>query len=312
MTKKERVQKAIEFDYPDTIPIWHFNYNVTEGDILRFELAIEENSKSEWGYTWKKLDDGTMGLPDKAVIPYWDNLKDYKFPDFQIGKRLNGISEFIKSSENHYLLAGIGITGFSVYTFLRGFENSMVDFILESEKTSNLLDRIFSFENALISIAAEQGFDGVHFQDDWGTQNSLIISPELWCKMFMPRYKAQFELAHKNGLHVWFHSCGNITSIIPYFHEIGVDVMNISQPNVVDIVDVGKQLKGKQCFLVPISYQTISITGTHEDIFSEAEHLYAELGTEKGGFIGYVEEYSSVGMSEENYQATIDAFRALK
>jgi hypothetical protein len=35
----------------------------------------------------------------------------------------------------------------------------------------------------------------------------------------------------ERGMHVWFHCCGNIMEIVPEFHEIGVDVMNVSQPN---------------------------------------------------------------------------------
>ena len=50
------------------------------------------------------------------------------------------------------------------------------------------------------------------------------------------------------------------------FHEIGVDVMNISQPNVVEIPRLGQVLKGRQCFMLPISYQTVSISGTPEEI----------------------------------------------
>jgi len=312
MTKKERVLRAIEFDNSDSIPIWHFNYNETDGDILRFEFAIETDGLSEWGYRWVTMDDGTMGQPSGPVIRDWDAITEYNFPKLRKSDRLKGLEEFKKSSVNHYLIAGIGITGFTTYTFLRGFENAMTDFLLEPDRAGNLLDKIFSFENDLITVAAEHGFDGVHFQDDWGTQGSLIISPDLWRNIFKPLYRTQFEHAHEKGLHVWFHSCGNILPIIADFNEIGVDVMNISQPNAVNIHEVGEALRGKQCFMVPVSYQTISISGTREEIFAEAELLFTELGTINGGFIGYVEEYSSIGMSKENYRACIDAFKSLK
>jgi hypothetical protein len=111
---------------------------------------------------------------------------------------------------------------------------------------------------------------------------------------------------------VWFHCCGNILPIVPDFHEIGVDVMNISQPNIVDIPKVGGLLRGKQCFLMPISYQTVSISGTPQEIYKEARRLHQLLGTDEGGFIGYVEEYSCMGMSDENYRACIQAFQSLR
>jgi hypothetical protein len=62
---------------------------------------------------------------------------------------------------------------------------------------------------------------------------------------------------------------------------------------------------------MPISYQTVSISGTVQDIHAEARRLYDELADDRGGFIGYVEEYGCMGMSSENYRACADAFRCL-
>jgi hypothetical protein len=95
------------------------------------------------------------------------------------------------------------------------------------------------------------------------------------------------------------------------FREIRVDVLNISQPNVNDIAEVGRRLRGRQCFMMPISYQTTSISGTVDDIYAEAERLHRLLATLEGGFIGYVEEYGVMGMSERNYRACAEAFRRL-
>ena len=93
---------------------------------------------------------------------------------------------------------------------------------------------------------------------------------------------------------------------------IGADVLNISQPNVVDVATVSRQLRGRQCFMMPISYQTVSIQGTPDEILAEAQRLYDLLATPAGGFIGYVEEYGCMGMSPENYRACGEAFRRLR
>ena len=99
--------------------------------------------------------------------------------------------------------------------------------------------------------------------------------------------------------------------MIPEFFDIGLDVMNIAQPNVVDIDKISNSFRGKQCFLVPISYQTVSISGSPKDIIEEAKRLYAKLGTKCGGFIGYIEEYSIMGMPNRNYKACWEAFKRL-
>jgi hypothetical protein len=63
--------------------------------------------------------------------------------------------------------------------------------------------------------------------------------------------------------------------------------------------------------MMPISYQTVSIQGTPEEIYAEARRLYDHLAVPAGGFIGYVEEYGVMGMSAENYRACGEAFRQL-
>lgn len=196
-------------------------------------------------------------------------------------------------------------------TFLRGFENLLIDLYESPQTVKKLADVVFTFEEEVLSTLPKYGFHGVAFYDDWGTQNGLIISPELWREFFKPRYQHQFEIAHRLGLEVYFHSCGAIHDIIPDLIEIGVDMLNLSQPNLFDLEEIGRLYGGKTCFVCPVSYQTTSISGTPEDIFRDAKNLIKHLGSQQGGFIGYIEDYHSMGMSEENYQACIEAFRTL-
>ena len=96
----------------------------------------------------------------------------------------------------------------------------MIDLVEGSENCKYLLDRIFNFEKELMTLAAEAGFDGFYFGDDWGTQKELMISPKMWKDIFKSRYKDQFDHARKLGLYTIFHSCGNITDIVPELHDI--------------------------------------------------------------------------------------------
>jgi hypothetical protein len=83
------------------------------------------------------------------------------------------------------------------------------------------------------------------------------------------------------------------------------------QPNLFDIAELGRCYRGRVCFVLPVSYQTISISGTREDIFRVVQDYQRHLGGPEGGLIGYIEEYQSIGLSEQNYRACIDAFRSI-
>ncbi len=319
--RKQRVQHAIEFRKPDRVPVVFWNCDQAEGDVMVYHLSLGvpgdgsvnawDWSANEWGYRLETHADGTMGHP---VEPFYHELPDadrIHVPGVREVERMSAVPAFYESCGDRYRLASLDLSGFTVYTLLRGFENAMQDFLLEPDGFAALFDRIIDFECELMRMAARHGFDGIHLADDWGTQSGLMISPGMWRQLFKARYARQFALAHEVGLHVWYHCCGEFLEIMEDFHEIGVDVLNISQPNVNDIAEVGRRLRGRQCFMMPISYQTVSIQGTPEEIHAEAQRLYDLLAVPEGGFIGYVEEYSVMGMSTSNYLACGDAFRGL-
>jgi hypothetical protein len=41
------------------------------------------------------------------------------------------------------------------------------------------------------------------------------------------------------------------------------------------------------------------------------DRLYRRFGCFGGGYIGYIEEYSSIGMSSANFKSIVDAFETL-
>lgn len=322
MTRQERVRCAIEFQRPDRVPVVFWNRDQAEGDVMLYHLALGEPgngsvnawdwSVNEWGYRLEKAGDGTMGHPVDAVYRQLPLANEILIPALREEERMSAAPVFFEMCGDRYRLASFDLSGFTVYTLLRGFENAMQDFLLEPERFAAIMDRIVDFECDLMRMAARHGFHGIHFADDWGTQNGMLISPALWRQLFKPRYARQFAVAHELGLHTWYHCCGEFLAIMEDLGQIGVDVLNISQPNVNDIAEVGRQLRGRQCFMMPISYQTVSITGTPADIHAEAQRLFDHLGTPDGGFIGYVEEYSVMGMSQQNYCACGQAFRQLR
>ncbi len=321
VSRQQLVRQAIQFESPERVPVVFWNRDQQQGDITLYHLALGTPGdgtpnawnwvENEWGYRLESLGDGTMGHPVTARYPEMPKPEAVQVPLLREEERMSEVPRFCEACGDRYRLASLDLSGFTVYTLLRGFEDSMQDFLLDPVGFAGLMDRILAFECELIGLAARYGFHGIHFADDWGTQTGLMISPELWRRLFKPRYARQFAVAHELGLDVWFHCCGKFDQIIQDFHEIGADVINISQPNVVDVAWVGRELKGQQCFMLPISYQTVSIRGTPAQIHSEARRLYELLGTREGGFVGYVEEYGVMGMSAENYRACGEAFRRL-
>ncbi len=73
--------------------MWFWNEDKERSDILSFELFPykADVKKSEWGYVWEDLGDGTIGQPKNPVIPTWDDFDSFSFPVPDTPGRFEGI-----------------------------------------------------------------------------------------------------------------------------------------------------------------------------------------------------------------------------
>jgi hypothetical protein len=316
MNPKEIVYRAIEFRNPPRLPITYCNRDFDSSDTLgtgflpAAGFTPSEPGMTEWGYVWHTLD-GTMGQP--STHPLLDDaaLSTYQPPDPYASGRFADLPAFIAQNRDKFLRFGLGITGFNTATFLRGFDQLLMDLYAAPEIANRVLDYVFNFENGIIRQAVHYDVDAICFGDDWGTQRGLMIAPALWRKLFRPRYAEQFAIAHQAGKKVWFHSCGNVHAIIGDLIEIGVDVLELLQPDIFGVEQLAHEFGGKVCFCCSVDHQRRAVSGTRDEIFAYARLLRDQLGAFNGGFIGYIEDYGSLGMSEQNYQWIRQAFHGL-
>ena len=93
--------------------------------------------------------------------------------------------------------------------------------------------------------------------------------------------------------------------------ETGVDVIELLQPDLFGVDNLARDFGGKVCFCCSVDHQRRAIHGDRDEIFAYARHLRDALGAFNGGFIGYVEDYASLGMTERNYLWIREAFHTL-
>lgn len=306
MTAKEMVRRAIARDDPPRVPVLFFNRDVQLSDIHGLGCAAAAGftparpGVGEWGYAWASLDE-TMGQPTMHPLADGAAFTGYRPPDPTAPGRFDHLEAEIAAHADRFLLFCLGITGFNQATFLRGYEQFLLDLSEESPLATRVLDYVFDFENGLIEQLAPYPLDGVKFADDWGTQQGLMISPAQWRAVFRPRYAEQFARIHAQGKQVWFHSCGNVHAILGDLIDIGVDVLELLQPDIFGIERLAEEFGGRVCFCCSIDHQRLAVNGTRAEIFAYAHRLKTYLGAPHGGFIGYVEDYPSLGMDDEHY-----------
>lgn len=316
MNRKDIVCAAIDRTGPPRTPINYCNRDFEHSDTIGwgFKAAREfippEPGLTEWGYVWHVLDQ-TMGQPGTHPLSEWERINEYVPPDPYAAGRFDGLEDFLGEWRDRFIKFSLGITGFNQASFLRGFETLLMDLYMAPERAATVLDIIFNFENGMIDQALRYPIDAIAFGDDWGTQEGLMIAPEVWRAVFRPRYAEQFARIHQAGKKVWFHSCGKVHAIINDLIEIGVDVIELLQPDIFGVERLAADFGGRVCFCCSVDHQRRAISGTRDEIFAYAKRLRNTLGAFNGGFIAYVEDYASLGMSEQNYQWIREAFHAV-
>ena len=176
-----------------------------------------------------------------------------------------------------------------------------------------LADRIVAFDLAMIRNISSRFpgmINGFEFTDDWGTEEQLMINPDLWREFFKPRYKLLFDACHEAGWHVWMHSCGKVNAIIGELIDIGLNVINLQQPTVLGIEEVGRQYAGKICFLSLCDIQKTLPFKDAAAIEAEAKLLIDCWGTDQGGFIlGDYGDGEAINVPLWKKQVMFDAFQ---
>ena len=128
--------------------------------------------------------------------------------------------------------------------------------------------------------------DGVFVGDDFGTQQGLLISPEMWRKYVKTRYKKLISVIKSYGLKYCHHSCGGIRPIIPDLIEIGIDVLHPIQPLAAGMnnKELSREFGKELTFYGGIDEQRTLPNGSPEDVKREVRERINTLG-KYGGYI---------------------------
>ncbi|MBC8456737.1 MAG: hypothetical protein H8D67_01920 [Deltaproteobacteria bacterium] len=167
-------------------------------------------------------------------------------------------------------------------TYLRGFENFMLDIAEERPELEKLIDIVEGYWFEVVKRWVELGVDVIGFGDDLGLQNALPISPAAWRRYIKPSYQRIFSYCRSNGVHVSLHSDGYIVDIIPDLIECGVSILN-PQDFVNGLDNLARLAKGKVFIHLDIDRQKIAAFGEPENIDAHILNCFRTLGSPNGG-----------------------------
>jgi len=326
MTSKERVLTAISRQAPDRIPV-DFSANrgtlqrlvsefgasdyadlLTKLNVDMVDLrgvvdpvyrgpAPEISSRpggiveNYWGMRTKTMETATgpeecycdfvlaeSASVDQLAAHRWPEADWFDFTDFSA--RLDTWADL-----------AIMASGASVWqhpTFLRGFENMLMDFLAAPEMAAFLMDRFTDFYveyfDRMLSCAGGK-IDILRIADDLGMQDRLMISPAHFDEFFAPRLKKLIDMAHSHEVKVMYHSCGAVAGLIEKLIDLGIDVLDPIQVTAagMDPSYLKSTFGDRLCLHGSIDTQHLLPTGSPRDVTAAVRRMIGELGPD--GFI---------------------------
>jgi uroporphyrinogen decarboxylase len=230
----DELGRRLKVDTRGLYPLNSHNWKVVEEDAGDY-WAYQD----EWGITHHRPKrNGLYFSVVKVPLPRIDltvkDISDFQWPDVGNPRRMAGLRKLAE----HYRASGYAVVlkdAFAgIFEFAQrivGMENLLMMMITNEKTSCSLFDKLLELKLDYWQTAlAEMGdlVDIVTYADDYGTQASKIISPDMFRRLLKPRVKTLFEAFARLAPHAkrFFHSDGNVRPLIPDFLEMGVDILN--------------------------------------------------------------------------------------
>jgi hypothetical protein len=322
MNSKEIVKRAMTFQCPQRIGLYFYPPRICDISTIdvgpapafmprRWKTGNIEKWTDEWGNTWQRLDKFSKGEVCEGALKSWEDLEDYKMPDLGEPARIKPLPPGDKTKFIRGHLPGFP---FSIMRKLRKMETFLADLCLYRQQVEDLQKKIVAELTKAIINLADAGADCIFFEEDWGTQDRLLIDPKMWRQIFKPAFAELCGVAHDKGLLVEMHSCGAIGDIIGDLIEVGVNCFQFDQPRLHGIEWLGDNFGGKAAFSCPVDIQVTLQTANRELIEAEARLLIDKLGSYNGGFIavsygGNKNSLDAINVTEQSNDWAYEIFK---
>jgi uroporphyrinogen decarboxylase len=243
------------------------------------------------------------GATPRDILDHpWPRPADFDFSPLQ---------ECCNANRERVLVGGLwsGILGDSYRMY--GFDRFLLDMAAEPQTIHTLVDRMtemyLQLNDAIFSLLRGK-LDVWFFGNDFGHQQGLLFSANMWADFFAKNIKQMCDLAHSYGLRVMMHTCGSVAKLIPLLIEAGVDILDPVQVSAVGMNPAElKAAFGQQLvFHGGIDTQHVLPKASTEEAFQHARRTLKILGA-NGGYIFSPSQIFQADIPVENIAAVYRA-----
>ena len=236
LTARENLLETIRGGQPDRF-VNQFEYVKLVSDPIRlyasFDCPKGSTLVNAWGATieWPDYVPGPFPdtSPDRVVIrdiEEWE--RDIRLPSTVCPPEAWAPfeREVRAADRSSVFVAPLESGLFEKLHFLMGMENCLIAFCESPEKMHGLIGCLTEWELAHArEVLRHYHPDALFHHDDWGSQRSLFLSPEMFRTFLLPAYRKIYGFWKENGVQlVIHHSDSYAAELVPAMIEMGVDI----------------------------------------------------------------------------------------
>ncbi|NTW70967.1 MAG: uroporphyrinogen decarboxylase [Eubacteriaceae bacterium] len=115
---------------------------------------------------------------------------------------------------------------FEMTHHLMGMEDALMALYEEPEAMHELIDYLTEYELAYAKeLISRLHPDALFHHDDWGSQISSFVAPEMFEEFFVPAYKKIYGFYKENGVELIVHHSDTFgANLVPSMIEMGIDI----------------------------------------------------------------------------------------
>lgn len=291
-------------------------------ETLRRNQAREPHSPfvDSWGNGQKEIEPGVWypGVHPLSEATIIEEIEAYPgWPDASDRTRIAHVKEMAMhlAEQNEFAIMA---TPWLLFPFeracaMQGMDRFLLNLAMAPEFARALLHRITEVCKSLMGPFLEElgeHVDIIKIGDDLGTQDRLLISPQMYREILKPLHADFIQfIKGRTKAKVFFHTDGDVFPLIDDFIEIGVDILNPIQTSAGKMSDLEglKKRYGKNIvYCGGIDTHRILPFGTPEEVRQEARRVMQILGPGGGYMVAAVHTIMN-DVPPENVLAMVDA-----
>lgn len=245
----------------------------------------------------------------KEDINFEKFIEDYRPPDPNDPRRLSTLKQLIDRFKGEKAIVFGMHSSFIYVSFIRGFENLLMDYIINPSFAKSLTRIVVDYFKELTKNAIELGADAIIDCEDYCGKDGPILSIPHFNEFILPGLQEVINIAKEKKIPALKHSDGYLWPLLEILVDSGIDAIQAIEPAAgMDIGEVKKVFGNKIAVIGNIDCAKLLTFGSVKDV--KRATIECILNASPGG--GHILSSSNIihsGIPPENFLTMVNTVK---